>query len=198
MKIAVSSAGPDLDAQVDPRFGRAQYLLVVDTETLEFEALQNPNVAAGGGAGIQTAQMIAAKGAQVVLTGNCGPNAYRTLEAAGITVHVGATGTVREAVERFKRGEFQATAGPSVPGHFGLGMGATPGAGLGRGMGMSGGRGMGGGMGRGAGRGFAPPVPTPTSPGSASEDLDALKQEADAMRRQLEDIMARIERLESQ
>lgn len=63
MKIAVSSAGPDLESQVDPRFGRAQYLLVVDTDTLEFEALQNPNVAVGGGAGIQTAQMIAAKGA---------------------------------------------------------------------------------------------------------------------------------------
>jgi predicted Fe-Mo cluster-binding NifX family protein len=197
MKIAVSSTGPDLDAQVDPRFGRAQYLLVVDTDTLEFEALQNPNVAAGGGAGIQTAQMIAAKGAQAVLTGNCGPNAYQTLSAAGITVHVGATGTVREAVERFKRGEFQATAAASVPGHFGLGMGAGMGGG-GRGMGMGGGRGMGGGMGRGAGRGFAPAVPTPASPVSGTEELDALKQEANSMRKQLEDIMARIERLESQ
>jgi predicted Fe-Mo cluster-binding NifX family protein len=197
MKIAVSSTGPDLDAQVDPRFGRAQYLLVIDIDTLEFEALQNPNVAAGGGAGIQTAQMIAAKGAQAVLTGNCGPNAYRTLEAAGITVHVGATGTVREAVERFKRGEFQATAAPSVPGHFGLGMGATPAGGFGRGMGMGGGRGMGGGMGRGAGRGFSSAVATPTPSGSPSGELDALKQEADSMRKQLEDIMARIEKLEN-
>jgi predicted Fe-Mo cluster-binding NifX family protein len=196
MKIAVSSTGPDLDAQVDPRFGRAQYLLVVDTDTLEFEALQNPNVAAGGGAGIQTAQMIAAKGAQAVLTGNCGPNAFQTLSAAGIAVHVGATGTVREVVERFKRGEFQATAGPSVPGHFGLGMGAAPGAGFGRGMGMGGGRGMGGGMGRGAGRAFGPAVSAPASPVSGTQELNALKQEADSMRKQLEDIMARIERLE--
>jgi predicted Fe-Mo cluster-binding NifX family protein len=199
MKIAVSSIGPDLDAQVDPRFGRAQYLLVVDTDTLEFEAVQNPNIAAGGGAGIQTAQMIAGKGAQAVLTGNCGPNAHQTLLAAGIAVHVGATGTVREVVERFKRGEFQETAGPSVAGHFGLGTGpGTGGGGFGRGMGMGGGRGMGGGMGRGAGRGLAPATPTPTSPASAGEELDALKQEADSVRKQLEDIMARIERLENQ
>jgi predicted Fe-Mo cluster-binding NifX family protein len=199
MKIAVSSTGPDLDAQVDPRFGRAQYLLVVDTHTLEFEALQNPNVAAGGGAGIQTAQMIAAKGAQAVLTGNCGPNAYQTLSAAGIKVYVGVAGAVREAVERLKRGEFQSSAGASVPGHFGLGMGAgMAGAGFGRGMVLGGGRGMGGGMGRGGGRGSAPAVPTPALPRSASEELDALKREADSMRKQLEDIMGRIERLESQ
>jgi predicted Fe-Mo cluster-binding NifX family protein len=127
MKIAVSSTGPNLDAQVDPRFGRAQYLLIVDIESLEFEAVENPNVAAGGGAGIQTAQMIASKGAEAVVTGNCGPNAYQTLAAAGIGVHIGASGTVREAVERFKRGEFQAALGPSVPSHFGTG-GGTSGA----------------------------------------------------------------------
>lgn len=132
-----------------------------------------------------------------MLTGNCGPNAYRTLSAAGIEVHVGAAGTVREAVERFKRGEFQATAGPSVPGHFGLGTAPGAGGGFGRGMGMGGRRGMGGGMGCGAGRGFSPAVSSPASPASASEELDALKQEADSMRKQLEHIMARIERLES-
>jgi predicted Fe-Mo cluster-binding NifX family protein len=129
VKLAVSSTGPSLDSPVDPRFGRAQYLLIVDVDTLEFEAVQNSNVMAGGGAGIQTAQMIASKGAEAVLTGNCGPNAYRTLNAAGIGVHVGAAGTVREALERWKQGQFQAAVGPSVPGHSGIGGGTGVGPG---------------------------------------------------------------------
>jgi len=121
MKVAVTSSEPDLDAQVDPRFGRAQYLLVVDSETLEFEAVPNPNTSAGGGAGIQTAQLIASKGAEAVLTGNCGPNAFRTLEAAGIKVYVGVSGTVRDALESLKGGSLSAAPGPSVSGHFGIG-----------------------------------------------------------------------------
>lgn len=125
MKIAITSAAADLDAQMDPRFGRAQYLLIVDTESLEFEAVENPNIAAGGGAGIQTSQMIANKGAEAVLTGNCGPNAYQTLSAAGMKVYVGLSGPVRQALEAFKRGELAPIEGPSVPGHFGRGgMGA--------------------------------------------------------------------------
>ena len=194
MKIAVSSTGPSLEAQVDPRFGRAQFLVIVETDTLEFEAIENPNLMAGGGAGIQTAQMIAGKGATVVLTGNCGPNAYRALSAAGITVHVGVTGTVREGVERFKRGELESSAGPSVPGHFGLGQGVTGGAGSGRGPGMGGG-GRGGGSARmGPGSASAGPSPAPTAfPG---ENLEALKQDAASMRTQLEQITKRLDDLE--
>jgi len=86
MKIAISAAGPSLDAAVDARFGRCQYFVIVDPQTMELEALENSNVAAAGGAGISTAQMIANKGAEVVLTGNCGPNAYQTLSAAGVQV----------------------------------------------------------------------------------------------------------------
>ena len=107
MKIAITSTAPDLDAEMDPRFGRAQYLLIVETETLEFEAIENPNIAAGGGAGIQTSQMIAGKSAEAVLTGNCGPNAYQTLSAAGVQVYVGLSGPVRRVVEAFKRGELR-------------------------------------------------------------------------------------------
>jgi predicted Fe-Mo cluster-binding NifX family protein len=174
MKVAVSSTGPDLDAQVDPRFGRAQYLLVVDIDSLEFEALENPNMAAGGGAGIQTAQMIAAKGAEAVITGNCGPNAYRTLAAAGIGVHVGASGTVRQAIEDFKSGKYQATTGPSVPGHFGMGGG--PGAGRPTAS-----------FAAGAAAG---------AEANAGEAIQDLKQETEAMRAQLEGITERIARLE--
>ena len=125
MKIAVSSTGTDLDAQVDPRFGRAQHLLIVDIDSLEFEAVANANAAAGGGAGIQTAQMIASKGAEAVLTGSCGPNAFRTLTAAGIQVYAGLSGSVREAVDAFKGGKLGPLSEPSAPGHSGMGGGGV-------------------------------------------------------------------------
>jgi predicted Fe-Mo cluster-binding NifX family protein len=199
MKIAVAAGGDNLEAQVDPRFGRCAWFVIVDSDTMAFEAAQNPGVMAGGGAGIQAAQLVASMGAQVVVAGNMGPNAHQALSAAGIQILPFAGGTVRQAVEAVKAGNLTVATAPTVPSHFGIG-GATPTApqsGLGPGAGLGRGAGMGGGMGRGAGRGFAPAVPTPTSPGSASEELDALKQEADSMRTQLEDIMARIERLES-
>lgn len=119
MKVAITSVGLNLDANVDPRFGRAQHILIIDTETMDLEAIENPNVAAGGGAGIQTAQMVAERGVEAVLTGNCGPNAFRTLDAAGIKVYAGASGTVRQVLEALKNGEIQPLGSPSVPGHFG-------------------------------------------------------------------------------
>jgi predicted Fe-Mo cluster-binding NifX family protein len=116
MKIAVSSTGPDLDSEIDPRFGRCRYFIIIDQETMKFEAVQNPHVLTTGGAGIQSAQLVANKGAEVILAGNCGPNAFQTLSAAGIKVIVGALGTVREAIERYKRGELQPATQPSVAG----------------------------------------------------------------------------------
>ena len=123
MKIAVTSMGNDLEAQVDPRFGRAQVLLILDTETMEFEALTNPNIAAGGGAGVQTAQMAASQQVEAVVTGNAGPNAYQTLAAAGVRVYTGAAGSVREAVGAFMRGELHEASGPTVGSRFGAGQG---------------------------------------------------------------------------
>jgi len=123
MKVAISSTGLDLDSQVDPRFGRCQYFVVVDPDTMEFEGVENTNMTAGGGAGIATAQMVAGKGAKVVLTGNCGPNAHQTLSAAGVEIVTGVSGTVREAVEGFKSGAFKASSQPNVEAHFGTGGG---------------------------------------------------------------------------
>ncbi len=114
MKIAVSSTGPDLDSQVDPRFGRCRYFIIIDRETREFEAVQNPHVLTMGGAGIQSAQLVANKGAEVILTGNCGPNAFQTLSAVGVKVIVGIAGTVREAIERYKKGGLRPATQPSV------------------------------------------------------------------------------------
>jgi predicted Fe-Mo cluster-binding NifX family protein len=120
MKIAVTSKGNRLDAQVDPRFGRCQTFIVVETEDMSFEAVDNSSAAAGGGAGIQAAQLIADKDAEVLLTGNCGPNAFKTLEAAGIKVAVGVSGSIQEAVEEYKNGKLTATNGPSVESHNGM------------------------------------------------------------------------------
>jgi len=119
MKIAITSQGTDLDAMVDPRFGRAAYIIIVDPETLESEVLDNAaNVNAFKGAGIQAASMISDKGAAILLTGYCGPNAFRTLAAAKIQVASDVTGTVREAVQAYNEGKLTIAAEPNVDGHW--------------------------------------------------------------------------------
>ena len=120
MKLVVTSTGVDLDSPVGPRFGRAQHLLLVETDDLTFEAAENPSVQASGGAGVQAAQMVAAMGAAAVVTGNVGPNAHSALAAAGVKVYVGATGTVREAVSAYLRGALEEATEPSVGSRFGL------------------------------------------------------------------------------
>ncbi len=119
MKIAVTSTGQDLDSAVDPRFGRAAYILFVDADTLDFEVLDNAeNVNAFKGAGIQAATMISDRQADVLLTGFCGPNAFKTLDAARVKVAGDMSGSVREAVAAFIHGEVQLTSEPNVQGHW--------------------------------------------------------------------------------
>jgi predicted Fe-Mo cluster-binding NifX family protein/ferredoxin len=166
MKIAVTSTGSTLDDNVEARFGRCPYFLIIDADTMEYEAIENPNIVLGGGAGIQSAQLMSEKGVTTVLTGNCGPNAFNVFGQAGIQVIVGVSGPVRNAVEQFRAGAFSSASGPNVDSHFGIT--ATPGPtatgqpmagtmgqapGPGTGFGMGGGRGMGRGMGRGGGIG---------------------------------------------
>ena len=186
MKIAISASTQDLSSPVDPRFGRCPYYIFIDPETMQFEAVENPNVASPSGAGIQAAQFIANKGATALLTGSCGPNAFQTLQAAGVEVIVGITGTVEEAAQQYKSGQFQATAQPNVPSHFGMGMGG----GMGRGM--------------GSGMGYAPPSQAPGMPPysptmpqlSPKEELQNLKQQAELLRQQMENITKRIDQLQ--
>ncbi|MFP4375121.1 MAG: NifB/NifX family molybdenum-iron cluster-binding protein [Spirochaetaceae bacterium] len=119
MKVVVSAEGRDLDSRVDERFGRASCLLLVDTETLELEVIDNgPNTAAAQGAGIQAASAIAATACEAVISGNVGPRAYATLEKAGMAVYRTGEATVREAVAAFIRGELERQRGASVRGHW--------------------------------------------------------------------------------
>ncbi len=104
-KICITAKGKDLNSEVDPRFGRAQNFLFVDPETLEFEVLENPNIETAQGAGIQTAQLIASKNVAAVLTGSCGPNASRVLQASGIKVMTGITGSVQDALAEYESEE---------------------------------------------------------------------------------------------
>lgn len=125
MKIAISSTGQDLDASVDPRFGRCGYFVFVDPETLEFEVEPNGGASASGGAGIAAAQQIAARKAEAVLTGNCGPNAFNVLAAAGINVLSGASGTIREAIQQYQSGALAAMNQANASPHSGMGGGGN-------------------------------------------------------------------------
>jgi predicted Fe-Mo cluster-binding NifX family protein len=119
MKIAISSKGTELSSQVDPRFGRAPYILLVDTETMAYEVLDNAaNANAFKGAGIQAATMVYNSGAQVLMTGYCGPKAFQTLQQAGIKVVSDTSGTVLQAVETFKSDQVQYLETPNAEAHW--------------------------------------------------------------------------------
>ena len=152
MKVAISSTGPDLEAEVDPRFGRCQYFVIVDPETKEFEVLDNQAAMTRGGAGIQAAQMMANSGVDAVITGHLGPKAAETLVAAALKTYLGASGSVGEALQQYIDGQLKEASGPTVESHFGTGgMGGGTGAGRGMGRGRGGGRGRGMKMDRGMG-----------------------------------------------
>ena len=119
MKVAISSKGKELSDSVDPRFGRAKWFIIADTDTDSFEAVPNEqNLNAAQGAGIQSAANVARQGVKYVITGHCGPNAFKTLQSQDIEVIVNAEGTVEEVLERFKRGELKSSKGPDVEGHW--------------------------------------------------------------------------------
>ncbi|HIE13877.1 TPA: dinitrogenase iron-molybdenum cofactor biosynthesis protein [Candidatus Bathyarchaeota archaeon] len=189
MKVAVSSTGPSLDSQLDPRFGRCAYFIIVDTENFEFEAIPNTAQYVAGGAGIQAAQIVASKGVQAVITGNVGPNAYQALSAAGIKIIIGAYGTVKDAVMKLKSGELKSSVAPTAPLHYGVGFGR----GMGRGMGLR----------RGMGR-FSQPQfatasskPAITAPQiSKEQEIQSLKDQMKALQDQLEQIRKRLKELE--
>jgi len=119
MKIAVTAQGTDIEAVVDPRFGRTRYFIVVDTETQEVSVVDNQvNLNAAQGAGIQAGKKVVELGVQAVITGHVGPKAFATLQAGGIEVYNGASGTVAEAIEQYKTGKLQLAQSADVNGHW--------------------------------------------------------------------------------
>ena len=120
MKIAISSKGNTLDSELDPRFGRCAYFIIVDPDTMEWEALSNEAAQTGGGAGISAAQLIADQKATVVITGNCGPNAFQSLRAAKVRVFTGASGRIKDVIDHFQKGQLTEITEPSVGPHFGM------------------------------------------------------------------------------
>ena len=108
MKIAITSTGAEMDSPVDERFGRARYLLIVDLETGDFESIDNlANMEAVQGAGVQSSQEIVERGVDWLLSGHIGPKAFQALSTAGVSLGVGASGTVQETVDRFRAGAFK-------------------------------------------------------------------------------------------
>jgi len=166
MKIAISSTGQDMNSQIDPRFGRCAWFMVVQTDDMSFEVFENEFKSMGGGAGIQAANFIHSKDAAVVLTGNCGPNAMNVFSECNIKVITGQESVIRDVIEKFINGELSPSVQPTVNEKAGLadhmgqggnnmqGMGRCQGgSGRGMGRGQGGGCGMGRGMGSGRGMG---------------------------------------------
>jgi len=120
MKIAVSAKGNTMESDMDQRFGRAASFIIVDAQTMEYEAIDNTSAASSGGAGISAAQLVAEKDAEAVITGNVGPNAMNVLKAANIAIYKGAAVSVKENVEQFNKGTLEKIQ-TNVPAHFGMG-----------------------------------------------------------------------------
>lgn len=122
MKIIITASSPSIDADFDPRFGRGAYFLVIDTETMQWEAFPNPGVNASGGAGTQAAQFVAEKMVEAVISGDFGPNASPALNAAGVSMFLNKTGgSIRAIVEHFKAGELQQVNAPTASGYHSVG-----------------------------------------------------------------------------
>jgi predicted Fe-Mo cluster-binding NifX family protein len=168
MKIVVTAEGNDLEAPSSPRFGRCPTFVLLDVDTMVFEALPNPALSASGGAGVQAAQFVVEQDVRAVLTGNVGPNATEVLRAAGVDVYLNNEATVQDAVEAFKAGRLEIARGPSVRAHAGMG-------------------------------GLSSNPTQPTVPvRRRDEEITALRNMAADLRKQLAEIINRIEQLEKE
>lgn len=119
MKIAITSSGENLDNEIDLRFGRAKGFIIYETADDSFEFIDNvQNLEAAQGAGIQAAQNVVNKNAEAVITGHCGPKAFKVLSTSGVKVYTVETGKISEIIEKFKSGELQEAASADVEGHW--------------------------------------------------------------------------------
>ncbi len=118
MKVIVSSSEKSMDAQVDPRFGRCPFFVLVDSETMEHQFHDNLGLQATGGAGIQAAQQVVTLGAQVIISGNMGPNAFSVLRAGDLKIFTAVGGSIREVVEQLKQGKLQEAGNANAAPHW--------------------------------------------------------------------------------
>ncbi len=161
MKVAISAAGKNLESTIDERFGRCRYFIILETDDMSYEVIENTNADLSTSAGIQSASLVASQGVEAVITGNCGPKAMQVFAATTIKVIIGQHGMIKDVLEKFKRGDLNPSTRGNVPGKTGIAQTeSTPGVempgmnvGGDRGMGGGGGRGMGGGGGQGMGGG---------------------------------------------
>lgn len=191
MKIAVSAQEKDLNAELDPRFGRCVCFLIIDPDDMSFEVFDNESKNLGGGAGIEAAQFVASKGVNAVITGNCGPNAVQTLSAAGIRLFVGQSGIIRDVVNRFKKGSLKPADNATVDSHYGMSE-EPPNTvsrswAFGPGMGMGRGRGLGGGMRRMSLKAG--------EEASSEEELSRLKKQVKDLNEKMKQIIDRIDEI---
>lgn len=119
MIVCISSKGNSMESAMDPRFGRAVYFIIADTDTMQFEVVENDAAASGGGAGITSGQLMVDKGVQAVITGNIGPNAMNVLVAANIEIYHGVAASVKENIEKLNRGLLEKIS-KTVPSHSGI------------------------------------------------------------------------------
>lgn len=115
MKIIITAISDKIDQPFNPRFGRSDYFILIDSETGEWQALANPAVDARGGAGPQAVQFIANQGVEAVISGRYGPSAYTALEAAGIQTFIASSGTVNEVLQKFQAGQLEQVSNATGP-----------------------------------------------------------------------------------
>ena len=120
MKVAISAAGQHLESSMDERFGRCRYFIIVETDDMSFEVIENTNADLSTSAGIQSASLVASKGVEAVITGNCGPKAMQVFAATNIKMIIGQRGVIKDVVEKFKSGELTPSTRGNVPGKSGV------------------------------------------------------------------------------
>ena len=184
VKIVVTASGADLDAPASPVFGRCPVYVLVDTETMHWNSIENPATAALRGAGFQAAEFVVEHGARAVVAGSVGPNGFKVLQALGVPVYLFEGRTVREAVKAYKMGQLQQMEQANVSTHSGPRGGI--GVGVGRGLGM--------------GRHTQDRIhlALPTHYASCAEEMSVLRETAGELRERLAEVLERLEQLEKE
>jgi predicted Fe-Mo cluster-binding NifX family protein len=189
MKIAVSSKGQDMEAALEPRFGRCSFFLIIDPDDMNFDVVANDSATLSGGAGIRSARFLVTKNVNAVITGNCGRKVVGLLSAAGIDVYLGQTGSIKEVLERFRHGKLRPASDTNAETCYGLGQRRT------WRLFKAGGRFMMTGHGEGRHRNQSSEIKTAKHSTTYNRDeLKGLKRKVDRLNKEVKEIMDRMNR----